>query len=92
MPEDEETAKAVRNLSLDISGGPSGMREENIQAWPRAAIREESMDPSQWEMFVGIIQAAFCEGHLVEECAWKTVVLTPKGNINFCGIGFAKLL
>ena len=41
---------------------------------------------------VKLIQAAFREGHLTEECAWKTIVLIPKGNGNFRGIGLLDVI
>ena len=40
------------------------MRSEHLWAWTRAATREESPDPFQWDMVVGLVQAAFCEVHL----------------------------
>ena len=44
---------------------------------------EESPDPAQWEMVIGMIQAAFREGHLMEECTWQTAILIPKGSGDF---------
>ena len=43
-------------------------------------------------MVLGLIQAAFCEGHLAEECAWQNIFLIPKGNGNFHGIRLVKIL
>ena len=43
-------------------------------------------------MVVGLIQAAFCKGHLAEECAWQTIILIPKGNGDFRGIGLVEVL
>ena len=42
-------------------------------------------------MVVGLIQASFCGGHLAEECAWWTVILVPKGNIEFRNIGMVDI-
>ena len=39
-----------------------------------------------------MIQAAFHEGHLTEECTWNTVVLILKGNGYFQGIGLVEVL
>ena len=51
-----------------------------------AANWEESPDPSEWEMVVVLIQAAFCEGYLAEECDWHNAILTPKEKGDFHGI------
>ena len=45
-----------------------------------------------WEKFLGMIQSVFREGHLTEECTWRTIVLIPKGNSNFCGIRLVEVL
>ena len=43
-------------------------------------------------MFVGIIQAAFNEGHLAEECAYQIFILIPKRGGDFRGIGLADVM
>ena len=43
-------------------------------------------------MAVGLIQAAFSNGKLVEKCAWKAGVLIPKGNGDFHGTRLVKAL
>ena len=43
-------------------------------------------------MSVGLIQAAFCKGHLTEECTWGTILLIPKENGNFCVIRLVEVL
>ena len=40
VPGEEEVAGAVRNLRLNRSGGPSGMRVEHLWVWQRATNRE----------------------------------------------------
>ena len=57
-----------------------------------AAFIEESPDGTQWKKAVALIQTAFLEGHLTEECIWKTFVLIPKGRVYFHVIGIVKLL
>ena len=39
-----------------------------------------------------IIQTDFWDGRILTECNWKTVVLIPKRNGKFRGIGLAKVL
>ena len=53
-------------------------------------MREEFLELSEWVMVVGLIQAAFCEGCLAEECTWYTAVLIPNGNSSFRGIGLVE--
>ena len=38
------------------------MRAEHIRAYLRVATRDELPDHFQWDMFIGLIQAAFCKG------------------------------
>ena len=39
-----------------------------------------------------IIQTDFWDGRILTECTWKTVVIIPKRNGKFRGIGLAKVL
>ena len=64
VPEEEEVAGAVFRLRLNWVGGLSDMRADHIQAWLWEATQDESMDPSQWDMDVDLVQTDFCEGHL----------------------------
>ena len=90
--DEEEVDIAVRHLHHNRDRGLSIMRADHLRAWLRVANWEELPDPSQWDMAVGLIQDAFCKGHLVEECTWRTIVLIPKGTGNFCGIRLVKVL
>ena len=67
--EEEEVARAVRHLRLNRENRMSVMMADHLWDWPRAATREEFLDPSQWEMYVGPIQADFHEVHLAEDYA-----------------------
>ena len=51
-----------------------------------STMREYSPDPAHWDKAIGLIQASFHKGHLIEECTWDTVVLIPKGGSDFLGI------
>ena len=68
LPEDDKVDGAVCHIRLERSGGPSGMKTEHLWSWMRADTRKELREPSKWDMVVGLIQAYFCEGNLVEEC------------------------
>ena len=39
MPTEEEVKEAVNNLQRNISGGPSGMRDEHLKGWFAASKR-----------------------------------------------------
>ena len=58
----------------------------HLLAWKRAETQEGLSDPSNCVMVIRLIQVAFRESPLTEECAWKTAVLIPKGNGNFRNI------
>ena len=45
-----------------------------------------------WDKVFGMIQDALCEGHIVEEYAWETVVLIPKRGGDSQGIGLKEFL
>ena len=59
VPGEEEVAGAVRNLILNRSGRPFGMRVDHLRNWQRVATQEEFPDPSKWMVVVRLIQAAF---------------------------------
>ena len=63
------------------------MREEHLQSCLATANIEERMEMSNWYHVVDIIQTAFWGERSPTECEWKTVVLIPKGNREFGGIG-----
>ena len=44
-----------------------------------------------WGKVVEMTQTAFRDGKLVEEAAWQTVVLIPKGKGEFRGIGLVEV-
>ena len=69
------------------------MRDEHLRMWLHAEIQKEDPDPGNWEKVVSIIQAAFRGVEIVTSCAWKTVVMIPKGGgTNFRGIGLVEVL
>ena len=65
-------------LLLNRSGGPSGMRAEHLRQWLIAITRDDAPDATNWLKVVAIMQAAYCDGTLAEECTQQTVVLIPK--------------
>ena len=55
------------------------MSAKHLSMWLRAATQEEDPDLVNWEKLLAIIQEAFRIVELVVSCAWKTVVMIPKG-------------
>ena len=68
------------------------MRVDNLQLWLVAATHEERPETSNWDRVVDIIQVEFREVRIKEECTLQTVVLLPKGNGEFRGIGNLEVL
>ena len=91
-PNEKEVAWVVLCLCLNRSGILSSMRAEDICAWVQAAKRNHIQDPANWGKVVSIIKVAFWDRTLAEKCAWKTVVLTPKGRRECRGIFLVKVL
>ena len=68
IPEGVVVAWGVCFHHRNRSGSPSGVRVEHLRSWLHTATRKKWPDPTHWENVVGLIQAAFLEGHLAEEC------------------------
>ena len=56
----------------------------------KTATEEEGED--LWGKVVDLTQTAFRDGTLAEEATWQTVVLIPKGNGEFRGIGLVEVI
>ena len=54
------------------------MREEHLLQWLIAATRDDAPDATNWLKVVAIMQAAYRDGTLAEECTQQTVLLIPK--------------
>ena len=50
------------------------------------------MEASNWERVFSLVQTAFREGILTEEAMWQAVVLIPKGEKDYRGIGLVELM
>ena len=78
IPGHEEIAWEVPRLLLNISGGPSVMQAEHLRQWLIATTRDDSPNANNWMKVVAIVQAAFKDWMLSEECTCQTGVLIPK--------------
>ena len=54
------------------------MRAEHLCQWMIAETRDDAPDTTNWLKIVAIVQAAYCDRTLAEECTQQTVVLIPK--------------
>ena len=54
------------------------MRTEHLRLWLIAATRDDAPDATNWLKAVAIVQEAYHDGTLAEECMQQTVVLIPK--------------
>ena len=68
------------------------MRAEYLRQWLISATRDDSPDATNLLKGVDIVQAAFQDGTLAEECKWQTVVITLKGKGDFWGIVLVEVL
>ena len=68
------------------------MRAEHLKIWLATARAEENTDPSRWWIVVDIINLAFVTGELATECKWDTIVIIPKGNVEYHIIGLVEVL
>ena len=92
IPEDEYITWEVSRLCLNCSGGPSEMRVEHLCQWLVASTRDDSPDATNWHKVVAIVQAAFRDGAISDECTCNTVMFIPKGKRDFQGIGLVGVL
>ena len=80
------------------------MRAKHLQGLLAAANRgkladekgEEKTEAEEeggdlWGKLVELTQTAFREGEMLEEATWQTVVLIPKGNKEYRGIGLVEV-
>ena len=81
------------------------MRAEHLKSWLAAARKAakdkttteftESTEPTEaanWEMVVNLVHTSFREWRLAEEAMWKAVVLIPKGEKDYRGIGLVEVM
>ena len=68
------------------------MWDEHMQYWLKAVTCEDRSDTENWDRVVDIPQTDFWYGRLHMECTWQVVVLIPKDNGEFKGIGIVKVL
>ena len=68
------------------------MKAEHLNAWLRAVTREKDPDSKTWDKVVSVIQVAFWGGYIPEAYMWTTMVLIPKGKLEYRGIGLVETI
>ena len=68
------------------------MQAEHLQGWLAAAMRHHNLAPVHWERVMELFQTAFRDETLPSECVWQTVVLLPKGYVDYRGIVLVEVL
>jgi hypothetical protein len=70
----------------------SGLQAEHIKVWLHDAVRKEEEDSDvglgdKWRTFIRLMQAIWEHGSMPEQKRWEIIVLLPKGNGEYRGIG-----
>ena len=68
------------------------MKAEHLKEWLWAATREKDQDTKTWDKVVSVIHVAFMEGYILEALMQTTMVLIPKGNGQYRGIGLVEII
>ena len=67
------------------------MHAEDMKGWLREAKRDKDSERRRWELVVRLVQVMFMYGTVPEEIAWATMVLLPKKNGEYQGIGLVEV-
>ncbi len=91
-PSNWELRSVVRGLQNERATGPSGLQTEHIKVWLRNAVHKEEENNDvglgdKWRTFVRLMQAIWEHGSMPEQMRWEIIVLLPKGNGEYRGIG-----
>ena len=76
----------ARNKEREESTAGEEMMEGNMGG------STEPTEVSNWERVVGLVHKVFREGRLADEATWQAVVLIPKGEKDYCGIGLVEVM
>ena len=83
--------EAVCRLRNGKAPGPSKVRAKHFKEWVEEATREENPYQGNWDRVVELVQNCFQEQCVPTQMSWSTVVLLPKGNGDYRGIGLLKI-
>jgi hypothetical protein len=90
-PSDEELREVVRGLRNGPAGA-SGLQAEHIKVWLSDVMCKEKEESDvglgdKWRTFVRLMQAIWEQECIPEQMRWEFIVLLPKGNGDYRGIG-----
>ena len=96
-PTDSELRVVVGKLRNGRAAGATGMKAEHLKEWLRDMKRKEAEDGvegiwDRWRTFVTLLQAVWESGDIPTQMTWMIVVLLPKGEGDYCGIGLLDLI
>ena len=91
VPEPDEIAEAIQGLKNGKSPRPSKIRAEHLKEWVEEATRKKNPYQGNWNRVVDLIQTCFRERCVPTHMSWSTVVLLPKGNGDYRGIGLLEI-
>jgi hypothetical protein len=93
-PSDKEIWLATSELSNGRAAGASRMRAKHVKDWLRGIRWEEDAkdqgapgDGDNWQLFAHLVQATWTYGIIPRQILWIIVVLIPKGDRDYHGIG-----
>ena len=91
VPEPDKIADTICGLRNGKSTGPSKVRAEHPKEWVEEAYRDVDLYQGNWDRVVDLIQTCFREQQVPTQMLWLTVVLLPKGNGDYRGIGLLEI-
>ena len=92
VPSDEEIRSAVRPMRRKAAPGPSGLRIATIKQWLDEAEDRDSPNPANWNPVVELVQYVYISGEMPSALPWATLVLIPKTDGSFRGIGLLEVV
>ena len=73
-------------------GDQTGKNQRDGGEWTEDSREKAPTKASNWDRVVDLVLTAFGEGKLVEDSMWQAVVLIPKGENDYCGIGLVAVM
>jgi len=93
VPAADEIAAATRRLGNGRAPGPTGLKAEDIKKWLKLAEREDDPDTEKWDAVVELVQHCFSNGgELPQELTWAYLVILPKADGGYRGIGLLEVV
>ena len=91
VPSKAEIRAAVKRLRNNRASGASAICAKDINRWLQGAEEEDKGSPARtedkWRVFVYLIQLIFEHGEIPVQMQWVMIVLLPKGDGDYRGIG-----